>query len=270
MTEELMTSAVCWEHGAAVSVDFAHTDRDLYYFCPDPTCLVRVVPAKLKNFYFRAPESHVPGCVNEKQSTNSSPVPMAPQVRHALLPAPIIPTHLGPLARKAKTSHKPTMSERRALASQVKAAPVLHPGTLQEVVDAWSTMSHADRNTHRLQIAGNTLTYFDAFGAMGQAGGDIALLRCKSIISFGSATVRSHGDSYYISSRSRFDAGDTKLSITIRVKPSDPYFSRLENVLGGVSLLMLHGVDLVVRNQKNYFDFPLFDPPNPYAGFALV
>lgn len=270
MTEELMTSAVCWEHGAAVSVGFAHTDRDLYYFCPDPKCLVRVVPAKRNNFYFRAPESHVLGCVNEKQSTNSSPAPWAPQVRHTPLLAPIIPTHLGPLARKVKASHKPTMSERRALASQAKATQVLHPGTLQEVVDAWSTMTYADRNSHQLQIAGNTLTYFDSFGAMDQVGGDISLLRCDSIISFGPASVRRHGNSYYISSKSRFNVGDTKLPITIRVKPGDLYFSRLENRIGGVSLLMLHGVDLVVRDQKNYFDFPLFDPPNVYAGFALV
>ena len=74
MSSELMTTAVCWEVGANVSAEYAKDNSTFYYFCPEQNCLEKVVPAQRNNKFFRAPNRHVTGCKNEKESIEQSNV----------------------------------------------------------------------------------------------------------------------------------------------------------------------------------------------------
>ncbi|MGE8100337.1 hypothetical protein [Pseudomonas fluorescens] len=263
MTDELMTTAVCWEMDANASVSFAYTARDLFYFCPNPRCLVEVVPAKINNVFFRAPESHVSGCINEKKKTTASSIPVVPMQRHSPPPPQIIPSHLGAIAKGHKAT-KPTLAQMRSLAMQIQAAPALHPGTLREVVDAWWLMSKIDRRQCPLHIAARALTYFDAFGQFGVASRDIASLECERIIAFGQASVTLFKNTFSVTTWRKFNAGGKSLPIKVRVRSGDPDFAYLAP--GQHVTLFLHGVTPAPDSQQKYFEM---QTSNAYNGFVI-
>ncbi|CAN7678992.1 hypothetical protein [Pseudomonas sp. LjRoot263] len=267
MTDELMVSAVCWELDAAVSASFAHTVKvteNLLFFCPE--CLVDVAASisTRKNFFFKAPKLHRPGCKHEKRQTDSN-LPARDLVdRHSPQPDPIIPSHLGALPKHRKKS-KPSMSERQALAERLQPSVVLHPGTLREVVDAWSTMSMGDRKTRPLTVGNTQLTYFDAFDLLNRAGGDISALGCAGAVVFGPASVNLYGGSFYVTSWSKFNIGGKALAIKARVRPGDPDFDLLEDGQKGV-VIFLHGATPTPNPQVSYLLPPTV---TPHTGFVI-
>ena len=263
MTDELMTTAVCWEMGANVSVSLAYSAKDLFYFCPDPRCLVEVVPAKINNVFFRAPESHVSGCRNEKKKTTASSVLVVPTQRHSLLPPPVIPSHLGAISKGHK-ARKPTLAQMHSLATQIKDAPALHPGTLREVVDAWWLMSRIERRQCPLHIAARALTYSDAFGEFGVASKDVASLGCERIITFGQASVTSYKNTFTVTTWRKFNAGDKRLPIKIRVRSDDPDFASLAP--GQHVTLFLHGAPPTLDSLRKCFEM---QTSNAYDGFVI-
>lgn len=264
MTEELMTAAVCWDMDSCVSVNFAYSAKDLFYFCPDPSCLAEVVPVQINNTFFRAPKSHVSGCINEKKTTTPSSVPVAPKSRHSPLPPQIVPSHLGTIAKKRKAT-KPSRHEMSSLAQKIQKNSVpQHPGTLREVVDAWWLM---DANAHPqqpLHIAAQDLTYSSAFGSIGNPTGDISLLNCARIILKGSASVNFFNGSYYAVTGFKFKFGDKSLPIRVRVKSDNPEFHKLANVKSVE--LFLHGAIPVINGQERYFEIQSNDD---YTGFVI-
>lgn len=112
MNSELMTTAVCWEVGANVSAEYAKDNSTFYYFCPEQNCLEKVVPAQRNNKFFRAPNRHVTGCKNEKESIEQSNV-QGEQKKVAMAVAPtIIPSHLGAVPA---TKKRPCLREHKCL-----------------------------------------------------------------------------------------------------------------------------------------------------------
>ncbi|MBX8539216.1 hypothetical protein K5D56_09285 [Pseudomonas cichorii] len=265
MNDELMVSAICWEMDAVVSASFAHSVKmteDFLLFCPD--CLVDVAASisKKKNYFFMAPGLHKPGCQNEKRQSGSTLPARYPVNRTSADPEPVIPSHLGELPKRRKQK-KPSMAERQALAKNIQPGAVLHPGTLREVVDAWSTMSVNDRKLRPLTVGGTQMTYYDAFAFM-SSGGDISSLGCAETVVVGSATSNKYGD-FYVTTRSKFKIGDQMLPIKARVRPGDPDFSLLE---GGRKdfQIFLHGATPNLTSGKSYFHPPA---STPYTGFVI-
>lgn len=112
MSSELMTTAVCWEVGANVSAEYAKDNSTSYYFCPEQNCLEKVVPAQRNNKFFRAPNRHVTGCKNQKESIENSNV-QGEQKKVSMAVAPtIIPSHLGAVPTTKKS---PCLREHKCL-----------------------------------------------------------------------------------------------------------------------------------------------------------
>lgn len=249
--------------GTNVSVSFARTARDFFFFCPDPQCLAEVRPAKKDNVFFKAPDSHVSGCVNEKKKTSASSIPVVPKPRHSPSSPQIIPSHLGAIV-KANKVPKPTLAQMHSLALQVQAAPALHPGTLREVVDAWWSMSKSDRRQHPLHIAARKLTYFDAFSEFGVENKDIASLGCERTITFGKASVTQYKDTFTVTTWRKFNTDGKPAPIKVRVKPGDPDFAHLapsQHVT-----LFLHGTPPASDSQQTYFGILT---SGAYDGFVI-
>ena len=102
MSSELMTTAVCWEVGANVSAEYGKDNSTFYYFCPERNCLEKVVPAQRNNKFFKAPNRHVTGCKNEKESSENSNVQGEQKKVAMAVPPPIIPSHLGAIPTTKK------------------------------------------------------------------------------------------------------------------------------------------------------------------------
>ncbi|MBX9753820.1 MAG: hypothetical protein K2X80_03630 [Pseudomonadaceae bacterium] len=262
MDQELMTAAICWEIGAKVSVDFAYKAKELFYFCPEANCLAEVIPAKIKNAFFRAPESHAPGCVNEKKKTTDSPVPTVPVSRKTSAPPQAIPTHLGPVA-KARKGTKPSAAQMHALALQSRLTPPLHPGTFQEVVDAWCSMHAKDRHSHPLYIAFQPHTYFDAFSPFSHVDKDEALNADHKIV-YGQASVSDYNHSFYVTTRSKFRVGERCLPIKIRVRANDAHYAYLKD--GQDIVLFLHGAIPTLEDGQKYIEI---QPADTYSGMVI-
>ncbi|QBZ89317.1 hypothetical protein EPZ47_11565 [Pseudomonas viciae] len=266
MNDELMVSAVCWEMDAAVSASFAHAVKvteEFLFFCPE--CLVDVVASisTKKNFFFRAPKLHRLGCKNEKRQSDSTLPARYPVNRTSPDPEPIIPSHLGDLPKRRKKK-KPSMPERQTLAKSIQPGAVLHPGTLREVVDAWFTMN-IDHRKHCLLTVGSTqMTYYDAFALL-SSGGDISTLGCAVNVVFGSASVNKYGDSFYVTTRSKFKFGEQMLPIKARVRPSDPDFDLLKDGRKSVQIFA-HGSTPIPDSQIRYFHPPA---ATRYTGFVI-
>lgn len=261
MSNELMTTAICWEISAKVSVESAYHAKDLFYFCPDANCLAEVVPAKIINAFFRAPGSHVPGCANEKQKTIDSPVPSAPISRKSTVPPRPIPTHLGPI-EKPRKANRPTVEEMHALALQSHLEPLRHHGTLQEVVDAWCAMEDLDaRRSHSLHIASQPQTYFDAFSPLSHEGKEGTPSSDRKIL-YGFASVSYFKHSFYVATKTKFKVGEKTLPIRIRIRPNHALYPCL--VDEQEVMLFLHGH---IPELGNHIEI---QPTDAYSGMVIT
>ncbi|WP_207266707.1 hypothetical protein [Pseudomonas sp. GW101-3H06] len=263
MSSELMTTAVCWEVGANVSAEYAKDNSTFYYFCPEPNCLEKVVPAQRNNKFFRAPNRHVTGCKNEKESIENSNV-QGEQKKVAMAVAPtIIPSHLGAVPTTKKKA-MPTRAQMLALAQQVQSSPAIHPGTLQEVVDAWRILSMSERVEHQLHIENSQFNYFDAFVPLGHAGEDINSVSWNSSIVFGAASVDLFNGSFYIKTFRKFYSDANRAQIRVRVRSSEPYFNLL--VDGQKVTLFLRTTMPTIDARNKFFEI---QPSTLYSGFAI-
>lgn len=237
MSSDLMTSAICWEIGAKVSVELAYHAKELFYFCPEDKCLSEVVPAKINNLFFRAPDSHCPGCVNEKRKSTESSVERGPNSRKPSISQNPIPSHLGPIARVCKGS-KPTILEMRELALRSRLEAPLHYGTLLEVVSAWCLMNRDDRQSSPLHIGHLQQTYLDAFKSLRHASKEGTLDSGQKIL-YGCATVKEFNYSFYVTTRDKFKLGDKAIPIRIRIRSGDALFQSLKS--NQEVMIFLHG-----------------------------
>lgn len=235
-----MTSAICWEIGAKVSIEFAYQAKEFFYFCPEDNCLSEVVPAKINNLFFRAPDSHCPGCANEKRKSAEPSVERGPISRKPSISQNPIPSHLGPIARAHKGS-KPTILEMRELALRSRLEAPLHYGTLLEVVNAWCLMNRDDRQSFPLHIGHLQQTYFDAFKSLRYASKEDTLDSGQKIL-YGCATVKEFNHSFYVTTRNKFKFkfSDKAIPIRIRIRSGDALFQLLKS--NQEVMLFLHGV----------------------------
>lgn len=252
MANELMTTAVCWDMDANTSASFAHSARDLFYFCP---CCLNEVAASIStigNYFFFALNSHKPGCDNEKEKSHASAVPGLSRPKPAALPALHVPSHLGKLATRRKRS-KPSVDEMEALIERVTAAPaVIHLGTLAEVVDAWSSMSVSDRHQTPLTIAGQPLNYSDAFAQLSPTQKDPALLGCDRLVTHAKATVRVLSHVILVVTWLKFTTQNKPVPIRAKVKLTDPAAGHLTE--GQHVTLFLHGPVPTLNAAQTYFE----------------
>jgi hypothetical protein len=263
MSSELMTTAVCWEVGANVSAEYAKENPTFYYFCPEPNCLEKVIPAQRNNKFFRAPNRHVTLCKNEKESTENSNV-QGEQKKVAIAVAPtIIPSHLGAVPTTKKKA-MPTRAQMLALAQQVESSPVIHPGTLKEVVDAWRILSMNERIKHQLHVENEPSNYFDAFVPLSHAGEDINSVNWNSAIVFGTASVNFFNGSLYIKTFSKFSSDANRAQIRVRVRSSEPYFDLLAD--GKKVTLFLRTSTPTIDARNKFFEI---QPSTLYSGFAI-
>ncbi|MCP3725908.1 hypothetical protein M3I53_22715 [Paraburkholderia sp. CNPSo 3272] len=271
MRDELMTEALCWQVESKVSADHAYQAKaaiDLSCYCPHDACLVKVYPKKLKNTYFYAPERHVAGCPNEARSTEPSIYPGEPRPRPADEPRKPVPNLLGPGPTLRKKTREPTRAELLQLAVMVRTLPAYYPGTLEEVVDAWSQLSPGERALQSLTIGDLHLTYETAFTFLGSASDDIDALNPRERIIFGASTVREADYSFLIESRKRFlhEAKKVPLLLVSSKKTILPDY--LPTLAGKKATLFWHGAVPRLTDKKNAFRFDL-DASSPYAGVAL-
>lgn len=244
-----------------MSVEFAYHAKDLFYFCPEANCLAEVVPAKINNAFFRAPDSHAPGCVNEKKKSTESPVSTTPISRKSTVPPPPIPSHLGPIA-KARKEARPSVEQMHELALRSRLASLLHPGTLQEVVAAWCSMDDVSaRKSHPLHIASQPKTYFDAFSPLSHEGKEGTLNADRKIL-YGDASVSDFNHSFYVTTKTKFKVGERVLPIKIRIRSSNSLYPYLK---GGQEVkLFLHGL---IPALDKYIEI---QPVDAYSGMVIT
>lgn len=260
MNSDLMTSAICWEIGAKVSVEFAYQAKEFFYFCPEDNCLSEVVPAKINNVFFRAPDSHCSGCANEKRKTTESAVERGTISRKTSIPQPPIPSHLGPIARVRRGS-KPTTLEMRELALRSRSEAPLHYGTLLEVVNAWCLMNRDDRQSFPLHIGHLQQSYFNAFNSLKHASKEGTLDLGQKIL-YGCATVKKFNHSFYVTTREEFKFGGEAIPIRIRIRSGDALFQFLKH--NQEVILFLHGA---IPELDKHIEI---NSPDAYSGMIVT
>ncbi|CAJ4378992.1 Uncharacterised protein [Burkholderia pseudomallei] len=266
-----MTKALCWELESKVTAEYAYAVRTTYDFtcyCQHEACLARVYPKQRVNTYFYAPDRHVAGCPNEARSAESSLHPSLPKPRPVDVPAKPIPNALGPGPTIKQKSHAPTKVELLQLAAAVRARPALHPGTLEEVIDAWRCMTPDERATQPLAIANRNLTYATAFTFLGNAPDDIDALNVHERIIFGAATVVELDYCYIIDSRKRFQHEARKFPLRVVLNKRNLAPDYLSKIGGKKATLFLHGVAAKFDIKGNVFRFTV-DFGSAYTGIVL-
>ncbi|MDE1716204.1 hypothetical protein PWG14_27445 [Chromobacterium amazonense] len=267
MREELMTEALCWELDAKISAIYAHKAQHLTFFCPDENCLVEVRPKKLKNVYFYAPTRHEPGCMNEGEKVESSPVPGVSKPKPSPSLVDPVPTLLGPgpFLRQKST---PTKADLLTLARQAKSLPLMHPGTLEEVISAWVAMTSPERSMHPLQIGHQRLTYQTAFSFLANASDDVTQLDYQGKIIFGAASIGDGKQYIFVTSKKTFSHDDQHIPVRLDIKKSATTTNHLLEHLGNKATFFWHGAPYeLATSGKAYLIKPGSNPQ--YTGVTV-
>lgn len=271
MRDELMTEALCWQFETKITAEYAYatnTTFELACYCPHETCLVRVHAKKRVNTYFYAPDKHVAGCPNEARTTESALHPGAPKPRTADEPAKPMPNLLGPGPTIKQKSVAPTTAELLQLAARVRTLPARHPGTLEEVIDAWTSMTPSERALQPLTVGDFDLTYETAFTFLGNAADDIDSLNPLERIIYGAAAVVEKEHCFLIQSRKTFLHGTGKLPLRLVPKKRNLVLNYLPTLINQKATLFWHGVVPELADKRNAFRFEI-ESSSPYAGMAL-
>lgn len=213
-----MTEAICWDNSNKVRAEDAILHKEFSYFCPDPVCLKEVRPKLIKNAHFFAPDNHVAGCTNEPEKVQGKGTASTAAKKESIVPAPGIPTALGPAQSGAVKQRKPTRDELLSLANSLLTAPACFAGTLHEVVSAWLRIPDGQKTSKQLQINAAKLSYESAFYSLDDFGEKpISELPCNTKIIHGEAQIKPNDECYWINSKKAITAENGKLKILIRV-----------------------------------------------------
>lgn len=149
-----------------------------------------------------------------------------------------------------------------ALALRSHSEPLLHPGTFQEVVNAWCSMDGVNaRKSHTLHIASQPQTYFDAFSPLSHESKEGTLNSDRKIL-YGHASVSNFNHSFYVTTKTKFKVGEKVLPIKIRVRSSDVLYPYLKN--GQEIMLFLHGL---IPALDKYIEI---QPADAYSGMVIT
>jgi hypothetical protein len=268
MREELMVEALCWELQNKVSVHYAYNHQALSYYCPEENCLTEVRPKKLKNVYFYAPSKHSHGCKNRSQETCSS---LHPSHRKVIPPEKtqiMIPSLLGP-GRILKNHKLPTREELSRLAIQVQFRPTICPGTFEDVITAWKSMSHPEKFKEKLTIGDKEYNYDSAFLFLACTGSDLSQLPCKNNIIFGGGNAWIYRDKIFIETLKRFKHNETKCPLLFSApKESLNHLGLQENIRETITVFF-HGDIKILPPVKDVFAIE-DNFRHPYEGFIVL
>ncbi|WP_322019396.1 hypothetical protein [Paraburkholderia tropica] len=119
--------------------------------------------------------------------------------------------------------------------------PALQPGTLEEVVDAWTRIASQERNHRALTVGSRELTYKSAFSFLGRAPEDVYALDFFGQVIFGAATVEEWQHWIVVKTIKPFWAGEKKIPLRVMVK-QDEAPGYLTELVGQEATLFCHGV----------------------------
>jgi len=255
MRKELLTTALCWELQAKVSVEYARTKKRFMYYCAEPDCVATLSTAQRHNLYFYAEDRHKTGCKNDTERSEEPELPGMSKPRQSVVPERPIPTIFGngPTPERRRS---PTAEERRALAVKLEAEPVLEPGTLEEVVSAWSALSSdEERHSHPLRIRNLELTYKSAFSFLAYADPDVSRLDCQNKIIFGAAKVSDWQGFIFVNTLKKFVCEDKKISLRLQTNSNNMLPEYLTNLVNREVTLFWHGDIPIISKSKVAYDF---------------
>lgn len=270
MRDELMTEALCWELEKMITAEYAHAVKAAegwVFYCPHEVCLTSVHTRTRKNTYFAARARHVSGCPDEAPSTELSTIPGATKRRSAQVREKPIPNLLGPLPALKQKSCAPTKEELLLLSRTVRHIPALHPGTLEEVVDAWIQLSPKERDQRALTIGSHELTYKSAFKFLGETSDDVTSLDSYRQIFFGAASVERWKQLIFVKSGKKFANGEITVPLRLTVKEDDaPCW--LTELVNRPATLFWHRAVPELTYKGNAYQFKV-DFEKPDAGFTV-
>lgn len=270
MRDELMTEALCWELEKMITAEYAHAAKaaaDWIFYCPHEICLTSVHTRMRKNTYFAARARHVSGCPDEAPSAEPSPRPGAPKRKPVQVREKPIPNLLGPQPTLKQKSCAPTKEELLALARAVRHIPALHPGKLEEVVDAWIELSPKERVQRALTIGNQNLTYKSAFKFLGGTSDDVTSLDSYKQIIFGAATVERWKQWILVKSRKKFSNGEVTVPLRLAVK-QDHAPCWLTELVNRPATLFWHGALPELTAKKNAYRLEV-DLDKRHEGFIV-
>ena len=255
MRKELLTTALCWDLQAKVSVEYARTRSRLIYYCAEPDCVADLSTAKRDNLYFYAEKRHKVGCKNDTERVEEPVVPGVPKPRPSIVPERPIPTILGNWPALARR-RPPSAEERRALAVRLEAEPVLEPGTLEEVVNAWVALSgDKERQSYPLRIGNINLDYKSAFSFLAYANSDISHLECQNRVIFGAATVSDWQGFVFVNTLKKFGHKDKKIPLRLKTNSNNLLPEYLAGLIKREVTLFWHGEIPVLSRNGTAYDF---------------
>lgn len=270
MRDELMTEALCWELEKMITAEYAHAVKaaeDWIFYCPHEICLTSVHPRTRKNTYFAARARHISGCPDEAPSSESSLVPGVAKRRPAQVRKKPIPNLLGPLPALKRKSRAPTKEELLVLSRAARHVSALHPGTLEEVVDAWIQLFPKERDERALTIGGHELTYKSAFKFLAGTSDDITSLDSHKQIIFGAATVERWKQWILVKSRKKFSSG--KVTVPLRLAVNEDHAPCwLAQLVNRPATLFWHSAIPELNSKRDAYRFKV-DFEKLHAGFTV-
>ncbi|WP_137927034.1 hypothetical protein [Cupriavidus sp. 2SB] len=274
MRDELMSDALCWELETQVTAEYADAAKvseGFAFYCPHEVCLAKVHTATKKNTYFVAPDRHVRGCPNEARSTEASSQLGAPRIRSAQVRDVPVPNLLGQPPKLKPKPRAPTREELKQLASAVRGRPVLHPGTLEEVVDAWIRLAPEERHLRPLTIGTHTLTYATAFTFVRDLPRpcEVATLNLDARIVFGAVKVWPFKHMILIESWKKFLAETAATEVPLRLTLNQNETpEHIASFVGKGTTLFWHGVKPELSQNGSSLRFKV-DFSSVYTGIVL-
>lgn len=270
MRDELMTEALCWELERMITAEYAHAAKaaeDWVFYCPHEICLTSVHTRTRKNTYFAARARHISGCPDEAPSSEPSTISGVPRRRPAQVREKPIPNLLGLLPALKRKSRTPTKEELLALSRTVRHIPALHPGTLEEVVDAWIQLSPKERDQRALTIGNQELTYNSAFKFLAGTSDDITALDSYKQIIFGAAIVERWEHWILVKSRKKFSNGEATVPLRLAVR-EDQAPRWLTELVNRPATIFWHGVMPELTPKKDAYRFAV-DFDKLHSGFTV-
>ncbi|MDQ7777495.1 hypothetical protein [Paracoccus aminovorans] len=259
MPEEPLFLALCWELDCAVGADYAEANRALgfQFFCPVPDCLAPVHPRREKNVWFVANKRHVPGCPNDKSGDGSSRTGARQHYDRAEPPSHT-PNLLGPMHRINRG--RPSAEQLRLLARRNLDGFPMCPGTLAEVVRAYTDMPPRDRRQHPLTIENQILDYQTAFQTAAlHEPVQLADAIHQPTIRFCNAKVRKYGRLFSIWTRKHFTHEGAVKPLVFAMRPDDPSESRLERLTDQEVTVFWRKLPLPAIREKGFWSPAFLD-----------
>lgn len=232
----ILTVAYCLETNRFEPAQTAHLHQRDTFYCTKCYILVTPVCSCKKNYFFRALSAlHEENCRYRKEPTESTGQGTA-KTGAAVQQPFLIPNLLGKITRVPRIG-RPDPAELATLIAAASKLPILVPGTLENVVDAWCFMSTKEQKKEFLTINGINRSYFESFDFIGNKEKDINDFDWDNKIIYGGAKI-SKGSAqgyYFVDCYRKFLLQENYFPVKIILNPEftsnnqKTYISEIEN-----------------------------------------